>query len=80
MQDFIRIEKLENGFEIECLDEKIAEENAKPKSMYRDPYKAYAFSTGEEVLKFIKEKLGAMKAKSKDGGYAAAFKEASSKS
>lgn len=80
MDDIIRIEALENGFEVECLDPKVVEENAKPKSMYRDPYKGYAFSTAEEVVKFVGEKLKAMKPKSKDGGYAAAFKEASSKS
>jgi hypothetical protein len=81
MEDFIRVEKLENGFEVECLDPAIQAANEKSKSMaYRDPYKAYAFSTAEEVVKFIGEKLGSMKAKSKDGGYAAAFKEASAKS
>jgi hypothetical protein len=80
MEDVIRIEALENGFEVECLDPKIVEENAKPKSSWRDPYKGYAFSTAEEVTKFVGEKLKNMKPKSKDGGYAAAFKEAAAKS
>lgn len=80
MDDVIRIEALENGFEVECLDPKIVEENAKAKSMYRDPYKGYAFSTADEVVAFIKDKLGKMKVKSKDGGYASAFNEAAAKS
>lgn len=79
MDDVIRIEALENGFEVECLDPKIVEENSKPKSNYRDPYKGYAFSTAEEVVKFVGERLKAMKPKSKDGGYATAFKEAAAK-
>lgn len=79
MDDVIRIEALENGFEVECLDPKIAEANNK-KGQYQDPYKGYAFSTAEEVMKFVGEKLKGMKPKSKDGGYAAAFKEATSKS
>jgi predicted membrane GTPase involved in stress response len=79
MDDIIRIEALENGFEVECLDPKVVEENAKPKGTYRDPYKGYAFTTADEVVAFVKEKLGKMKPNSKDGGYASAFKEASSK-
>lgn len=79
MEDVIRIEGLENGFEVECLDPKIVEENQKPKSMYKDPYKGYAFSTAEEVVKFVAERLKTMKPKSKDGGFAASFKEATSK-
>lgn len=80
MDDIIRIEALENGFEVECLDPKVAEENAKPKSMYQNPYKGYAFSTADEVVAFVKEKLGKMKPAEKDGGYGKAFKEASAKS
>lgn len=80
MDDYIRIECLENGFEVECMDPKIVAENAKPKSMYQNPYKGYAFSTAEEVSKFVLEKLKTMKPKAKDGGYSAAFNEAAQKS
>lgn len=76
--DVIRIEGLENGFEVECLDPTIDAENQKGKS-YKDPYKGYAFSTADEVVKFIAERLKSMKPKSKDGGYASAFKEATTK-
>lgn len=79
-QDVVRIEALENGFEVECLDPKIQEENGKPKSLYRDPYKSYAFSTSDEVLAFVKDKLSKMKPKSNTSEYASAFKEAASKS
>lgn len=79
-EDVIRIEQLENGFEVECIDPKIQAKNAEPKSMWQDPYKSYAFSTKEEVIAFVSEKLGKMKPRSPDGGYAAAFKEAASKS
>ncbi len=79
MDDVIRIEKLENGFEVECLDPAVAEANSKPKSMWKDPYKGYAFSTAEEVIAFIGKKLGAMKSKSKTSEYDSAFKEAATK-
>lgn len=78
MDDFIRIECLENGYEVECLDPKIAEQNAKGKGIYEDPYKAYAFSTAEEVVKFVQEKLKTMKPSGNDE-YSKAFKEAASK-
>lgn len=79
MDDAIRIECLENGFEVECLDPKIVAENTKSKG-YQDPYKAYAFSTADEVVAFVKKQLATMKPKEKDGGYASAFKEAAAKS
>jgi hypothetical protein len=78
-EDFIRIEKLENGFEVECLDPAQEEKNAKGKG-WSDPYLGYAFSTKEEVLAFIEKKLGGMKTRSQKGEYDKAFKEASTKS
>lgn len=80
MDDVIRIEALENGFEVECLDPKIVADNEKPKSQYKNPYKGYAFSTADEVVKFVGERLKAMKPKEKDGGFAATFKALASKS
>lgn len=79
MDDLIKIEALENGFEVECLDPKTAEENSKPKSMYKNPYKSYAFSTAAEVIAFVTEKLSKIKPKSKMSDYDMAFKEASAK-
>lgn len=53
----LRVEKLENGFEVEIYDEKIAEKNNKPKSSYESPWKAYAFTTAAEVVKFVSKHL-----------------------
>lgn len=75
MRDNITIEKLENGFEVECLDEKIAEENDKGKH-YKNPYKKYAYSTKEEVIAFITAKLDKLSKRGAKAEYDAAFKEA----
>lgn len=57
----LRIEKLENGYEVEYCDPDVQEENRKPKSNWSDPWKGYAFSTVEEVVAFITKKLGTLK-------------------
>jgi len=73
----LRIEKLENGYEVEIVDPKIQEENAKPKSSWQDPWKGYAFSTKEEVVAFVTEHLDKLKPKpSDDDEYASAFNQA----
>lgn len=51
--EFLSVKKLENGFEVRICDPKVRAENDKPKSNWKDPWKAYAFSTSEEVLEFI---------------------------
>lgn len=56
----LKVEKLENGFEVEVRDPKIDEENAKPKSMWKDPWKSYAFTTAAEASAFITAKLSSM--------------------
>lgn len=78
MDDYIRIEALENGFEVECLDPKIAEANNNPKAPYKSPYKAYAFSTADEVTAFVKAQLGKIKPKGKSAvpEFDSAFKAA----
>ena len=74
----MRIEKLENGYEVEVCDEKIMEENRKPKSMYQDPYKGYAFATAAEVTKFVGEHLDSLKPPPESGEeFSNAFKSAS---
>jgi len=78
-EDVLRIEKLENGFEVEVYDEKIAEANRKPKNVsYESPWKAYAFSTKEEVVAFVSKELDKLPKSTQeefDGAATAAFKE-----
>lgn len=61
-KEVLRIEKLENGYEVECFDAKIDEENNKPAKKgvgynWKSPWKAYAFSTSAEVVSFIQKHL-----------------------
>lgn len=53
-----RIERLENGFEVEISDPKIASANDSAKVVrYRSPWKAYAFKTAKEVVAFLEKNL-----------------------
>lgn len=56
-----RIEKLQNGYEVEMKDPEIVKANMKPSKggvgTYRDPNVAYVFKTVEEVLAFLKTNL-----------------------
>lgn len=75
----LRIEKLENGYEVEICDPKIMANNDKPKSMYESPWKGYAFTTAEEVKNFVGEHLDSLKPPpDADAEYGAAFKQATS--
>jgi len=58
-----RIEKLENGYTVEVVDEDQRKKNNDPKSKepWADPWKTYAFSTAEEVKEFIGTHLDALK-------------------
>lgn len=74
----VRIEKLENGYEVEICDPKIRAENDKPKTSWQDPWKGYAFTTKEEVVAFITEHLDSLKPPpDADAEYSKAFKDAS---
>lgn len=74
----LKVEKAENGYEVEVCDSKIMESNEKPKSEYKDPYKSYVFKTAEEVKNFIGEHLDSLKPPpDADTEYASAFDEAS---
>lgn len=57
----LRIEKLENGYEVEICDPKVMESNRKPKSNYEDPWKGYAFTTADEVKAFVGQHLDSLK-------------------
>lgn len=59
--DVLRVEKLENGFEVSICDPSIMEKNQKPKSVYESPWKGYAFTTAEEVIAFITKHLSSLK-------------------
>ncbi len=73
----LRIEKLENGYEVEICDPKIQAANDKPKSSWQDPWKGYAFTTAEEVKNFVGEHLDSLKPPpDADEEYGAAFKQA----
>jgi hypothetical protein len=54
--DIVRIEKLNNGYEVEIRDQKQAAKNEKP-GAYRDPWCSYAFKTTAEVCKFLEQNL-----------------------
>lgn len=60
MSDCIcRIEKAENGFEVEILDDEVQAKNQDPKSKapWVDPWKSYLFNDIDGVVKFLQEKL-----------------------
>lgn len=75
MEDIVRIEKLENGYEVEVLDPKIAAGNAKTAG-WQDPYKAYAFDDLEKLLTFLREVLPKIDTPTARDTYAAEFKKA----
>lgn len=66
MSEYIlRIEKLENGYEVEVFDPKIEAANNKPAKKgapynYQSPWKGYAFSTGKEVVEFVGKHLASL--------------------
>ena len=74
----LRIEKLENGYEVEICDEKITAANAKAKTpSYSDPWKGYAFKTATEVAAFVASHLDSLKPPpDADKEFGDAFKEA----
>lgn len=77
-ESILRIEKLENGYEVEICDPKIQAANDKPKTSYQSPWKGYAFTTAEEVKNFIGEHLDSLKPPpDADTEYGDAFKAAS---
>jgi hypothetical protein len=55
----VRIEKLDNGFEVEICDQKARAKNKKPGAglTYTNPWRSYAFRTTAEVCKFLEKNL-----------------------
>lgn len=78
MSCVLKVEALENGFEVEVMDKKIAEKNEKLKGAWQDPWKKYAFTTRSEVLKFITQRLESLP-KSADEEFTEAYREATMK-
>lgn len=75
----LRIEKLENGYEVEICDPKVMAANDKPKTVYQSPWKGYAFTTAEEVKEFVGKHLDSLKPPpDADAEYSAAFDQATS--
>lgn len=78
--EIVKICRLVNGYEVEIYDP--PKEQPKPKKdmhtamPYSPPWKAYAFSTEQEVFKFLKDKMPSLRRKSADDEYADSFKEA----
>jgi hypothetical protein len=74
----LRIEKLENGYEVEICDAKVVAANDAPKSKgYSDPWKGYAFKTAAEVAAFVASHLDSLKPPpDADKEFGDAFKEA----
>lgn len=72
----VRIEALENGFNVCVINPKIQAENQKPKSNWKDPWVAYAFKTSEEVCEFLEQVLDKLAPPSDDKMFADAFKSA----
>jgi hypothetical protein len=63
----VRIEKLENGYEVEIREPKRAKANKKPGD-YVDPWCGYAFKTAAEVGEFIEKNLDKAKSEGDDFG------------
>jgi hypothetical protein len=73
----LKIEKMENGFQVNVIDEDIVANNQKPKSSYKSPWKSYGFNDVAAVVEFITKKLSTLKKPPKaDAEYAGAFAEA----
>ena len=67
----LKVEKLENGYEVEVRDAEQEAKNNKPSKKnevtpYVEPWKAYAFTTDKEVVAFIKRHLASLPKSSHD--------------
>lgn len=59
--DVLKIEKLENGYEVSICDPEIQKANADPKNKkWQSPWKDYAFTTAKEVADFVAEHLDSL--------------------
>jgi hypothetical protein len=72
----LKVERLENGFEVEVYDDDTAEKNRKSSGIYTDPYKSYAFNNMEDAVEFIGKTLKMKKSKGSDDEYSESFAKA----
>lgn len=64
----LKVEKLENGYEVEVCDPVISAANDNPKATWRDPWKGYAFKTEKEVVTFVSKILSTLSPAKDDAG------------
>ena len=77
-EEVLRIEKLENGFEVEVRVKPTKKDKGAGLAEYQDPWKAYAFTTDKEVIAFVTRHLASLPKSSEDefnDAADAAFKE-----
>ena len=78
MDDIVcRIERLDNGWEVEICDPAGVDMNKASKGMYISPWKAYAFKTVKEVVDFLAKNLEKAVPANHDD-FESSFKEATS--
>lgn len=75
-----KIGKLENGYTVCVVDEDQREKNADPKNKtYKDPWKEYAFSAADEVIKFLTDHIEKLEPPpDADSEFASGFADAAS--
>lgn len=52
-----KIERAENGYEVEVYDEKISARNSKGGIPWEEPYRSYLFTSAKDVVRFISENI-----------------------
>lgn len=74
----IRIERVQNGYEVSAIDPKVRAENDKPNSKWIDPERQYVFKTIQEVNAFVEkiEKIALPLVPNPPDSFAAAFDQA----
>jgi hypothetical protein len=77
----VRIEKLENGFEVEICDPEVQAANKAPSKLgkpvpWKDPWKDYAFATSKEVIAFLTNHLDKLQPEDEAVTFAGSFAEA----
>lgn len=78
MMDGVKIERAENGFEVEMCDPEIKKANMKGDGPYRDPNKTYVFTSMSKLMAFLRKELPTALAPSDDeygNGFDKAVKE-----
>lgn len=78
----IKIERAQNGFEVELEDPEIVKANDESEGRYRDPYVCYVFKTKQEVFDFLDKVIDKLDAdeENDESEYTSAFDEAAGES